>query len=376
LAFRLANITRDAIDRRNVQERVLNADMRDTGKRNAPGETSEFYAESVHDHISMWEALEPSTLVLDTIRHGYSIPFDKAPEPPISVCDNNKSARDNASFVEDAITELLQTGVSRFVSPLSVVKGKKMRLVLDLSLLKEFVAKEKVKFEDMATVMPMLPDQGFMTSFDFKNGYHHVKIAAEHQKFLGFKWKNRLYKFSVLPFGLCSAPHIFTKMLRPFIRKWRLQGKGIAIYLDDGFIWSNSRESCSRDTIQIKEHLTQCGWFFSQSKCHWLPEKKCEWLGFVIDLDRFVITLSSNRVERAKKILHSLSRNHAPSLRDRLRWMGTLASMKLVIPDKEKRRSRAVETAVAHAQSNSGVLSPAESTLLKLHQYGHDIPFG
>ncbi|RCN41204.1 hypothetical protein ANCCAN_12842 [Ancylostoma caninum] len=46
------------------------------------------------------------------------------------------------------------------------------------------------------------------------------------------------------------------------------------------------------------------------------------------------------------------------------------------VNDKEKRRSRAVETAVAHAQSNSGVLSPAESTLLKLHQYGHDIPFG
>lgn len=87
------------------------ASSRDTGLRNAPktSASSEFLAGSIHDHLDAWEALEPSDMVLDTIRFGYTIPFVTAPEQPTHL-GNRASALANSEFVNSEILDLLKTG--------------------------------------------------------------------------------------------------------------------------------------------------------------------------------------------------------------------------------------------------------------------------
>ena len=47
-------------------------------------------------------------------------------------------------------------------------------------------------------------------SFDLKSGYHHVDVFPDHRKYLAFSWDfgvgPRYFQFTVLPFGLSSAP--------------------------------------------------------------------------------------------------------------------------------------------------------------------------
>ena len=87
-----------------------------------------------------------------------------------------------------------------------------------------------------------------MFSFDLKSGYHHIEIAEEHQTYLGFSWNlqgsqsSRYFVFAVLPFGLSTAPYIFTKCVRPLEKYWRFQGVKIAVFLDDGFVIDNTYE--------------------------------------------------------------------------------------------------------------------------------------
>ena len=74
----------------------------------------------------------------------------------------------------------------------------------------------------------------FVFSFDLTSAYHHIDICEEHTKFLSFKWPSvngvmHFYEFKVLPFGLCSAPYIFTKVMRQLVKFWR--GKGYLILL-------------------------------------------------------------------------------------------------------------------------------------------------
>jgi len=78
-----------------------------------------------------------------------------------------------------------------------------------------------------------------MFTFDLKSGYHHVEIFPEHRKYLSFAWTfssghTRFFQFSVVPFGLSSAPYLFTKLLKPLVKKWRSEAKSIVVYLDDG----------------------------------------------------------------------------------------------------------------------------------------------
>ena len=71
-----------------------------------------------------------------------------------------------------------------------------------------------------------------------------MDIFHDHRKYLALSWDfgkghTRYFQFTVLPFGLSSAPFIFTKLLKPLETHWRSQairgeGGGRLIYETDG----------------------------------------------------------------------------------------------------------------------------------------------
>ena len=112
----------------------------------------------------------------------------------------------------------------------------------------------------------------YIFSFDLKSGYPHIEIASEHQTFLGFSWKFhqaegfQYFVFSVLPFGLSTAPYIFTKCVRPLQKYWRLQGVKIAICLDDGLVIENDYGDGKMLSSRIKEDLRRVGFVANAKK--------------------------------------------------------------------------------------------------------------
>lgn len=52
-------------------------------------------------------------------------------------------------------------------------------------------------------------------SINLKNTYLSELIKKEHRKYLPFTWKEKLYEFQCLPFGLSRAPRVFMKLLKP-----------------------------------------------------------------------------------------------------------------------------------------------------------------
>ena len=195
-------------------------------------------------HIKFWQSIGTSSFILSIINNGYKIPFNTI--PPKNVQRNNRSALQYAEFVDQAISHLIQsyrivrTGKTlHIVNPLSVSvqPSGKLHLILDLRHVNQYVAKNTVKYEDWRTGLTYFKKDYFMISFDLKSGYHHIDIHPESQTFLGFA-------FTVLPFGLTSAPYIFTKCLKPLEKYWRRQGIGIALCLDDGWLTEAKYEDC------------------------------------------------------------------------------------------------------------------------------------
>lgn len=198
------------------------------------------------NNILFWKNdLKASQYILDIITDGYVIPLIQ--HPPSFYAKNNKSSLKHQNFVDEAIHNLLQnncieelTSRPYCCNPLTVAENNtKLRLVLDLRHVNEFVKYTKFKYEDLNTFAKIFDKNDFFTTFDLKSGYHHVDIHPEHRKFLGFEWTfsngvTRYFQFAVLPFGLTSACYAFTKILRSFISKWRRVGIKSVIYLDDG----------------------------------------------------------------------------------------------------------------------------------------------
>ena len=168
--------------------------------------------------------------MLDTIRHGYRLPF--AEYPPSCFLANNRLAFQHPDFVTQAISELLANGcivehsVPPFcVKPLSVTEGKKLRLVIDLRHVNSFLVRFKFKYEDLRSLSQVLEEGHWFFTWDLKLRYHHVDICLEHQMYLGFSLQFngmvRYFTLTVLPFGLSGACFCFTKLLSPLVSRWR-----------------------------------------------------------------------------------------------------------------------------------------------------------
>ena len=256
-----------------------------------------------------WKQINAPQFVLETIEFGYKLPL--LTTPPSRIFKNNKSALDERAFVEDAIHSLLDVNCIEelvespgIINPLSVSiqKSGKKRLILDLRHINRHLFKNKFKCEDVSVAKEVLRPGDFMFSFDLKSGYHHIDIFPEHRKFLAFSWKFsdgslRYFVFSVLPFGLSSAPYIFTKLLKPLVKKWRGEGKSIILYLDDGLGAAQPFNSAKICSLQIHADLLKFGLLPNEEKCIWEPCQSIVWLGTVIDTANSTIAATDKRIE-------------------------------------------------------------------------------
>ena len=101
-------------------------------------------------HLLFWKSLGANQFIIDTIENGYVVPFTEIP-PPMNI-KNNTSAIKNEHFVDQSISDLLESGCIQevpfhpwVVSTLSVAENKGSgikRLFLDLSDLNHYVEKK------------------------------------------------------------------------------------------------------------------------------------------------------------------------------------------------------------------------------------------
>ena len=151
-----------------------------------------------------------------------------------------------------------------------------------------------------------------MFYFDLKSGYHHVEIFEGHQTYLGFSWKHsisnlvKFYVFTVLPFGLSSAPHVFTKLLKPLKKHWRYRGLCVAVFLDDGWGIEKVSQVCGVVAYAVRADLSKAGFVTNEDKSVWIPCQMLDWLGFTWDCARGTIEIVDRRVVKITNTTDSI----------------------------------------------------------------------
>ena len=180
---------------------------------------------------------------------------------------------------------------------------------MDLRYVNTHVYKDKIKFEDWKCFEHYLEGKkGYLFKFDLKNGYHHIDIFEPHQKFLGFSWifkgNIKFFVFTVLPFGLTSATFIFTKVVRPLVKYWRLNSVKITCFLDDGIGIEYNYEEAKRKSEFVQETLTKSGFIPNIQKSTWEPCKILTWLGIDINLSSGTLKITKSRIDN---ILNTVS---------------------------------------------------------------------
>ena len=161
------------------------------------------------------------------------------------------------------------------VNPLTVVDGKKLRLVIDLRHVYQCLIVPKFKYEDLRSLAQVIDQGHWFFTWDLKYGYQNVSIYQNHQQYLGFAWRfghiTRYFTFRVLPFSLSSACFFFTKILRPLVKCWCILGLNILVYLDDGIGIQADKGSAQAASMIQRKDLLASGFVINEEKSHWTP---------------------------------------------------------------------------------------------------------
>lgn len=240
---------------------------------------------------------------------GYKLTFSSEVIQKVVPAEQSYSTSEFANFSE-AINSLLDIGAiskcdpcpGQFVSSvfLTPKPNGKMRFILNLKMLNRFINTHHFKLEDLRTAIKLVTKDCFMTTLDLKDAYFSIKIHENSRKYLRFLFNNQLFEFNALPFGLNTAPYLFTKIMKPVVKLLRSAGFLSTLYLDDWLLLADTYENCKSNFEITKKLLCSLGFLINDDKSSLYPSKMCKFLGVFINSENLEISLPPDKKVRIK----------------------------------------------------------------------------
>lgn len=98
-----------------------------------------------------------------------------------------------------------------------------------------------------------------MATIDLKDAYFLISVNTRFRKFLRFVF----VEFTCVHFGLCTAPWLFTKIMKPIVAYLRSQGFMSVHYLDDFLLLDHSYSRCVKNINLTCYLLSQLGFIIN-----------------------------------------------------------------------------------------------------------------
>jgi hypothetical protein len=278
-------------------------------------------------------------MILDWVQ-GYEIPFHCTP-PPSHGCTQLFS-KNETNLISQEIEKLKALGAvsecsfteNQFTSPIFLVQkpNGSYRFILNLKKLNQYIDTEHFKLEDIRTACKLMTKDCYMATVDLREAYFSVPISENSKKYLRFKFNGQLYTFNVLPYGLCTAPFVFTKLIRPISTYLRNNNVLLTCYLDDILIFGNSEKTC-KDNVTLACNLLQdLGFVINFEKCVLSPNKVCKFLGFILNSANMSLSVPEEKQLALSEKIEFFQKRSRCTIRDFSQLLGSLNSIAPAVP--------------------------------------------
>jgi hypothetical protein len=273
--------------------------------------------------------------VLRVVESGHSLELTEL--PPFSGIRETRVVGKQLLTLEKEIEDLLEKDAIEKVPPQRERAGfyctffvvpkqgtTKLRPILNLKPLNRFIIKQSFKMESLRTVKKAVQVGDWLVSIDLKDAYLHVPIRPVHWKYLRFKMAGQAYQWKVLPFGLSSAPRVFSKVLAPLVAWARLQGIHVYPYLDDWLLRGPDPRELQSQLQQLIRLLQDCGWLINLEKSVLTPSQDLQFIGARFLTQQGLAVLPKDRMEVLVREVGHLKAQESESARGFLRVLGLM----------------------------------------------------
>ena len=176
--------------------------------------------------------------------------------------------------------------------------SRSWRPVIDLSHLIRFVDVSPFQMEIIQSVLLAVRQGDWMASIDLMEAYLQVPGSSASRHFLRFLFRDTVYQFKALCFGLSTAPQVFTRVMAPVSAILHSVGIRMRRALFDWLVQSSSRESLLEDLQTVLQICHELGIVVNPQKSNLVPSQVVQYLGVVIASTSFRAYPSVERISR------------------------------------------------------------------------------
>jgi len=197
------------------------------------------------------------------------------------------------------------------ISPLGLIPKKnkpgKWRLLADLSSPEKKSVNKGIdpvlaslaysSVDHLVALVASLGREAFLVKADVKEAYRMVPVHPEDQYLLGVQWESSVYVDKVLPFGLSSAPKIFSALADAL--QWILHNNGVTKglhYLDNYILVAKDHQSALSQKVTIISTFERLGVPLEISKLEG-PTRCLTFLGIEIDTASMQLRLPRDKLD-------------------------------------------------------------------------------
>ena len=287
-----------------------------------------------------WCEVTSNNFVLQVVKFGLRLHFHTSP-PMIFLSSSPPSpsralaiSREVSTLLEKTAISVIQPDTEQLVSPIFDVPKRDCddrRVILNLKFLNTFIFKSRFRLEGYEVIINMLRRHDFMVSIDLKDAFLMFAMNVEFYKYLCFEWENVRYCFQSMPFGLTSAPRIFTKVLKAVLVFLRGRGLRITAWFDDMILMGESVPLLLEHLHFARLTLKSLGFLINDSKSVFIPSQSLLHLGYIWDSVSLSLSVPDEKVTVLKELC-STALEAPTSLRFLQRILGTVESFRIAFP--------------------------------------------
>eukprot|EP00918_Siedleckia_nematoides_P040818 GHVU01088595.1.p1 GENE.GHVU01088595.1~~GHVU01088595.1.p1 ORF type:complete len:1196 (-),score=85.30 GHVU01088595.1:1591-4887(-) len=196
---------------------------------------------------------------------------------------------DQETEIEKQIASMLEKGIiseapepCHYVSPITLARKADgtWRFCINYCRLNKILITDHTVIPLIEELVELVQGCKYFISLDCATGYWQIGLSDNSKTFTTFAYKDKLYFFNVLPFGLTNAPSCFQRrMMKIFHKLWR---KGLVIYIDDLLLYAKTFDQCLTNFRYVLKTCSDQNLVLKFKKCSFFP-RFVKYLGFSVD---------------------------------------------------------------------------------------------
>ena len=177
---------------------------------------------------------------------------------------------------------VIEPSESPWAAPVVLVRKKDgtLRYCIDYRKLNQVTQKDSYPLPNIQDCLDSLEGATFFSSMDLCSGYWQVKMSEDAKDKTSFYGAGGgLWRFRVMPFGLCNAPATFERLMERVLGQLRWQ---ICLcYLDDILIFSRTVDEHLAHLEIVFQRLREAKLKLKPKKCHFF-QRQVAFLGHIV----------------------------------------------------------------------------------------------